>query len=50
MRQPQGGATMGKHGKPVTCAMCGGKGYQEESKNGTVVKKTCTRCNGSGTT
>jgi DnaJ-class molecular chaperone len=40
---------MGKHGKQVQCAMCQGKGYIKESKNGHVVKRSCGRCNGSGT-
>lgn len=41
---------MGKHKKPVTCAMCNGKGYIEESRNGKITKRSCSRCNGTGTT
>jgi DnaJ-class molecular chaperone len=40
---------MGTHKKPVKCAMCDGKGYTEISQDGKVEKKSCGKCNGTGT-
>ncbi|GAA4064069.1 hypothetical protein GCM10022214_17260 [Actinomadura miaoliensis] len=43
---------MGKHGKPVDCALCNGKGKVLVSKNGSEEQeeRTCSRCNGTGQT
>ncbi|WP_436789902.1 hypothetical protein [Yinghuangia sp. YIM S10712] len=40
---------MGDHKKPAKCPLCGGKGYTEVCQDGKVIKRSCGRCNGSGT-
>ncbi|MDS1271405.1 hypothetical protein RIF23_13980 [Lipingzhangella sp. LS1_29] len=39
---------MGKHGKPVDCGVCGGKGGWNKSDDGNTVWEACWGCGGTG--